>query len=231
MSVSSWCCAVIGIASALATSVANAAPLAIVNPGFETDMAPVVGATGWTITSGGTDWFTTTAGAPNSPGDPSVAFEGVNWLSGNRLATGAASSSNPQIITQLVDISADAALIDAGTAGLALDFTYSDADGNDDGSVQVNFFSDVAGTTPIGSGLTTGVLAELPGYTPGNLTGAVPVGARSLEIELRIDRSFGSAGNVHFDAFSGAIARVPEPATIVLLGLGAMGIAWGRKRS
>ena len=63
--------------------------LTITNAGFETDTAVVTGATGWTITSGGTDWFTTTAGMPDSVVDPAAASEGINWLSGNRLAGGA----------------------------------------------------------------------------------------------------------------------------------------------
>jgi hypothetical protein len=204
-----------------------ASMLSIANAGFETDAAPVVGATGWTITSGGTDWFTTTAGAADSINDPLAAAEGVNWLSGNRLATGAGSSSNPQTIVQLVDISGDAALIDAGNALVTLDFMFSDSDQNDDGTINITFFSDVAGTTAIGTALTTGIItptapdgSERAPWAARNLSGAVPALARSLEIEIYNIRAAGSAGNVHFDDLQGAI--VPEPATMALLGLGAV---------
>jgi len=229
-----------GVMTFLPNVAVQAAPLAIVNAGFETDAAPVVGASGWTITSGGTDWFTTTTGAPDSAVDPDAASEGNNWLSGNRLAGSAGSSSNPQTIEQLVGISADASLIDSGAAVLSLDFQFADNDQLDDATVNAKFFSDIAGTTPVGTDLTTGIIAET--FAPGgtntaadwelrSLLGAVPAGARSVVIELVNQRSNGSAGNVHFDDFSGSIANVPEPSTCVLLGLGCMAIACVRKRS
>ena len=204
-----------------------AGTLVIENAGFETDTAPVVGATGWTITSGGTDWFTSTAGAPDSSVDPDTAAEGGNWLSGNRLVTGAGSSSNPQTIVQLIDISADAAMVDLGTAIVNLDFMFADNDPLDDATVNITFFSDVAGTTVIGTALSTGIIAQTAGeynlpaaWEARSLSGVVPAFARSIEIEIVNNRLGGSAGNTHFDDFSGAI--VPEPATLVLLGLGSV---------
>ncbi len=210
-----------------------AGTLNITNAGFETDTAPVVGATGWTITSTvdgnvDRDWFTTTAGAPDSAVDPDVAAEGDNWLSSNRLAVGYGSSNNPQTIIQLIDISGDAALVDLGTATVKLDFMFADNDPLDDATVNISFFSDVAGTTlMIGTNLTTGIIAETGGgynlpanWVANNLSGAVPALARSLEIEIVNNRTGGSAGNTHFDDFSGSI--VPEPATMAILGLGAL---------
>jgi hypothetical protein len=220
----------------MATS-AHSAALAIANAGFETDSAPIAGATGWTVTTtGGYGFFTTTTGAPDSAVDPDNAFEGVNWLSGNRLATGQATSGNAgaQRINQLIDISGDAALIDSG-AVVDLSFRFADNDGNDSGFVTINYFSDVSGTTPIGSALTTGTLPEAGGgfnlpatWQAGSLSGTVPVGARSLSIVVGIDRISGSAGNVHFDDFSGAIA-VPEPSAALLGLLGAFGLVRRRR--
>ncbi|TWT72833.1 hypothetical protein Pla123a_41340 [Posidoniimonas polymericola] len=208
----------------------EASTLTILNAGFESDTAPAVGATGWTITSGGTDWFTTTAGQPDSSNDPDAAAEGANWLSGNRLATGAGSSSNPQVIEQLVDISADAALVDSGAARLSLSFMFSDSDPNDDGEIKALFYSDIAGISPLAGDLASGVLAPtapdntaMAPWDIRNLVGVVPTGARSVKIELVNTRASGSAGNVHFDDFSGAI--VPEPTAAMLIAFGACLIA------
>jgi hypothetical protein len=202
-----------------------AAPLTIVNPSFEADTpgvsgaTAVLGATGWTITTAGTtgsggagDWFTTTTGLTDSNIDPDTAATGANWLSSNRLAGGSTSSSNPSRIVQLIDISGDSALVDTGTATVSLNFMFADNDPADTGAVNITFYSDVAGTTPIGSTLNTGTIAPTAttGNTPApwaarNLSGGVPALARSLRIEIVNARSSGSAGNTHYDDFSGAI--------------------------
>lgn len=188
---------------------AQAGPISITNAGFESGPAPALGAPGWTIISGGTDWFTTTAGAPDSVIDPPSAAEGTKWLSGNRLATGAASSSNPQLIEQLIDISANATLIDSGSANIRFDWMFSDDDPADSGQVKMSFFSDAGGTLPVGSPAGTGVIAPSAAWDSRFLVGSVPAGARSLRIELRIDRSSGTAGNIHFDDFVGEISDQP----------------------
>jgi hypothetical protein len=225
----------------LLASHASAAALLIVNPGFETDTAPVAGATGWTVTTtGGYGYFTTTETVSGTPGrsviDPLVAAEGENWLSGNRLATGQASTGNAgtQNIFQLVDISSDAALIDLGTATVSLNWQYADNDPADTGSVTISFFSDVAGTTSIGTALTTGALARtlFDGTSPApwedaSLSGSVPIGARSLSIQLTTVRTSGSAGNVHFDDFSGTI--IPESGAALLGSLGMLALLRRRR--
>ena len=68
----------------------------------------------------------------------------------------------------------------------------------------------------IGTDITTGVLAATASeggfntralWESRNLVGAVPATARSVMIELVCSRLGGSAGNVHFDDFSGAISE------------------------
>jgi len=211
---------------ALLFNSAMAAPLAIVNPSFETDTpgtsgaTAVLGATGWTITTAGTtgsggagDWFTTRDGVTRSAVDPTAASDETNWLSSNRLAGDSTSSSNPSRIVQLIDISGDSAMIDQGLgAAVSLNFMYADNDPADLGSVNITFYSDVAGTTQIGSALSTGTLARTAsdGTSPApwearNLSGDVPAFARSLRIEIVNSRTSGTAGNTHYDAFSGEI--------------------------
>ncbi|GHC40198.1 PEP-CTERM sorting domain-containing protein [Roseibacillus persicicus] len=224
---------------AASASSLSAAALVIANPSFEDDTAPAVGATGWTVvTTGGNGFFVATAGSPDSTVDPDSAAAGSNWLSGNRLVTGTGSSGSggTQTMFQVVDISADAALIDSGSSTVGLTWQFADNDPADEGFVTISFFSDVAGTTPLGTSLTTGGIAATS--TTGNsaapwvledLSGAVPAGARSLSIELEIVRTSGSAGNIHFDDFTGSIDAIPEPST-ALLGLCGAGLLFGRRR-
>jgi hypothetical protein len=233
---------------ALLATTAHSATLAIVNPGFETDTpgtsgaTAVLGASGWTITTAGTvgsggagDWFTTTTGLTDSTIDPDSAAEGNNWLSANRLAGGSTSSSDPAKIVQLIDISGDSALVDLGNATVSLDFMFSDSDPADDGYVNITFYSDLAGTISIGSSLTTGIIAQsaasgtlVAPWAARNLSGAVPALARSLMIEIVNDRTSGSAGNTHYDAFSGAIA-IPEPSAALLGIFGFLGLLRRRR--
>lgn len=227
----------------LLASHASAAALLIVNPSFETDTGPVLGATGWTITTAGTvgsggatDWVTTTAGAGRSTLDPTAAASGVNWLSSNRLALNpdGTTSSDPARIVQLIDISGDSALVDLGTATVSLDFMFADNDPADLGIVNIYFYSDVAGTVTVGSSLTTGTIAptatdgfSIAPWAARNLSGAVPASARSLQIEIVNDRTGGSAGNTHYDSFSGVI--VPEPSAALLVGLGLLSLLRRRR--
>jgi hypothetical protein len=227
----------------LLASHASAAALVIVNPSFETDTGPVLGASGWTITTAGTvgsggatDWVTTTAGAGASINDPLAAASGNNWLSSNRLALApdGTSSSDPARIVQLIDISGDSTTIDLGTATVTLDFMFSDSDQNDNGFVNIYFYSDVAGTTSVGSSITTGIIAPTAAngtadapWASRNLSGAVPALTRSLRIEIVNDRLSGSAGNTHFDDFSGSI--IPEPGAALLGSLGMLALLRRRR--
>lgn len=231
----------------LSASPAYAATLLIANPSFESDTpgssgaTAVLGATGWTIATSGTtgsggqgDWFTTTAGLADSGVDPDAAADGNNWLSSNRLAGGSTSSADPSRLVQLIDISGDAGIIDLGIATISLGFSFADNDPLDNGTVNITFFSDVSGTTPIGTPLTTGVITETGGgfdlpanWVAQNLSGSVPALSRSLQIEIVNDRTGGSAGNTHFDNFAGAI--VPEPSSGILL-LGGLGMLTAFRR-
>ena len=226
----------------------NAGLLNIQNAGFETDTpgtsgaTAVLGATGWTITTAGTvgsggagDWFTTRDGLTDSVIDPDTAAVGVNWLSANRLAGGSTSSSDPARIVQLIDISADSAMIDLGTATVNLGFMFADNDPADNGYVNIYFYSDVTGTTSIGTSLTTGIIdptasdgSSVAPWAARSLSGVVPELARSLLIEIVNDRTGGSAGNTHFDDFSGSV--IPEPATLGLVAIFGSAIFMIRRR-
>jgi MYXO-CTERM domain-containing protein len=213
--------------------------LSLDNPSFEEGTAPFAGAPGWTIATGpGLNEFYTTAGAGLSGGDPDSGQEGSGsqFLTGNRLALDPDDPSNPatSLATQGIDISAFGSEIDAGGVTLSLDFYYNKFDVNESGSVSVEFFD--AGNASLGS-LNTGLLATTSGdvWVPVILEGAVPLGARSLELQLNASRSSGTGTNVSFDNFSatlvGVTGVIPEPSTFIIWSLGLLGLAWyGRRR-
>ncbi len=86
---------VLSILLMAATSFAGT--LSITNPGVRNRTRPL-----WSVRRVGPSRRAVPIGsprlrvAPDSAVDPDVAAEGDNWLSGNRLATGAGSSNNPQ---------------------------------------------------------------------------------------------------------------------------------------
>ena len=187
--------------------------LNVVNPSFEIGTAPFAGAPGWTMGDvGGNDYYTTT-GTGLSTSDPNNGQEGAGtqFLTGNRLALEPDDPSNPgaSLATQSISVHDFWSDIDAGTAVLGLDFYYNRNE-NPAPSVAVEFFD--AGGGSLGS-LTTGAL----GSTAANawvsvyLTGAVPVNARRLEIQLNSSRSAGTATNVSYDNFTAALSGVTVP--------------------
>jgi len=210
--------------------------LSIVNWSFEVDAAPVEGASGWTISP--SDEYYTTVGTGLSAGDPDFGQEGPGsqFLTGNRLAMDPDDPSNPTSshAEQSIDISARAGQIDAGVATLSLDFFYNRFDGNESNSVSVEFFD--AGSNSLGS-LTTGALGgtAADAWVPVNLSGPVPVNARTFLLQLDASRGSGTATNVSYDNFSAALltpaAPIPEPMTMLAVGLGVAGLGgYVRKR-
>jgi hypothetical protein len=74
-------------------------------------------------------------------------------------------------------------------------------------------------------------IAGLNSYTPFSLTATVPVGATVARVVYAIQTFSGGPtnnGNVFLDDTS--VTRVPEPATLVLVGIGVLGLAGLRRR-
>jgi len=211
--------------------------LSLDNPSFEEGTAPFAGAPGWTIATGsGANEFYTTAGAGLSAGDPDSGQEGSGsqFLTGNRQAIGDGSNPSSSSATQSIDISGFAIDIDTGGVTLDLDFYYNKFDSNESASVSVEFFD--AGNASLGT-LTTGSLGTTASdeWVPVILEGAVPLNARSFELQLNASRSSGTGTNVSFDNFSatlvGVTGIIPEPSTFIIWTLGLLGLAWhGRRR-
>ncbi len=216
------CC----VAAILATIAlcATAAPLTIVNGGFETGTAGNSSLTpiaGWTD-AGGTAGFwlqdgdNIPVGSGSFPQDPNVPQSGSLYLTANRLAGAAGSQPASSTLSQTVAIDGgNLILVQSGAAALNLQFFYQDSDGNDSSTVSVSFLN---GTSGLISTVTTGTLPDvaangtaftsgLAPWTLKNLKGAVPSNAEFIRINITTNRIGGSATNVHFDSFSGVIEQ------------------------
>jgi hypothetical protein len=213
--------------SALFLQSLTAAPLAIVNGGFETgadnqsSLAPIAG---WTDsgTSAGF-WLQNGTGGGSFPQDPSGPQSGGLYLSANRLVGGAASQPASSTLSQVVPIdAANLALVQAGTAKIKLTFHYHDTDSADTGTVSVEFLDGSSGM--VGSG-STGVLPDVAAngtaydsssnpWKSAILEKALPTATESVRIKIVTNRASGTATNVHVDSFTAEIVEIPpvEPA-------------------
>jgi hypothetical protein len=166
-------------------------------------------------------------------GDPGVAAGGANFFSGG--PSNASSSAS-----QVIDISAGFASIDLGTVGFDLSAYLGGYDGQNDNAVLTISFLDAV--SAVLGGATLGPVSNLDrGFATGLLfrstSGFVPVGARSVNVNLQMTRTAGAYNDGYADNLSlvlrgGGDAGVPEPSAwaLMLMGFGGLGAALRRRR-
>lgn len=209
---------------ALLFNPALAAPLPIVNPGFETgsngtsSLDPI---TGWSDAGAEAGfWLQDGVGGDGSfPQDPSEPQEGSLYLTANRLAGAAGAQPDSSTLSQIVAIDpGDLSLVLSGTAVINLAFHYQDTDVNDTATVTVDYLDNAA---EIIASASTGALPNVAGngsaydpvdapWTQVTLEDPIPADTESLRINITTNRTGGSATNLHFDNFSAVVA--PEDA-------------------
>ncbi|WP_411845012.1 hypothetical protein AAFN60_14070 [Roseibacillus persicicus] len=210
----------LGLSPALSL-VAQAAPLPIINPSFESgldgdsSLTPIAGWTDSSATEAGF-FLQDGTGGGSFPQDPSEPGAGLLYLSANRLAGAAGAQPATSTLSQEAAIdSSDLALVQSGDAFLNLSFLYSDTDNNDSATVTVDYLDST------GELIATATTGELPNVAPNgtpydpvnapwtlsSLIDPVPTGAVSLRINISTNRTGGSATNLHFDLFSAEITN------------------------
>jgi hypothetical protein len=183
----------------------------IVNPSFEIGTPGTAVGAPWTQISGLGPMYITT-GAGLSPGDPTSAQSGSNFLTANRLAPNPDDPTSQNMgVFQNVDLTPYASLINLGNQQMNLTFAYNDNDPNDTAVVGYSFLDGIGST--IGNAYTfTASSAGTGTWATGSLLGDIPNGASTMRLELRTTfNNVGTARNVSYDNISAMIQPPPAP--------------------
>jgi hypothetical protein len=180
----------------------------IVNPSFETGTPGTAVGSPWTQISGFGPMYIT-SGTGLSPGDPTSAQSGSNFLTANRLASPGDVTDNNRGVYQNVDLTPYASLIDVGNQQMNLSFYFNANDANDRAVVSYNFLNSMG--SPIGNSYSFS--SNGGGWNLQSLIGDIPTGASTMRLELRGDEMVqgGTARNVSYDNISALIQPPPAP--------------------
>ena len=193
----------------MTAAVAQTTPITtIINPGFEIGVPGSAVSSGWTQSAG--PMFIATAGSPGLLAiDPTAAFEGTQFLTGNRQVGNYATSEVMRVF-QDVDLSPYASQINQGGRGLELSFAYNDSDGADNGIVSFSFRD--SGNLPIGNSYmfdTNSAPTGAGSWLTSKLAGEVPTGAATLRISLEANFTGGTIRNISYDNIAAGLGALP----------------------
>jgi len=169
--------------------------LPIQNPSFETgDLS------GWTLVPSTTNPTAVVSGT--FVGSPDGAHHGTyyGWGAGTNNNT---SGANPAAITQRIDLSSQATGIDSGQAQLTVNGWGAGGFGTASANVELRFFDAPNGGNQLGATIAGAPATTLRSWTPLIAAGAVPVGARSVEVRAITARGIHNIAQSGFDDFTG----------------------------
>jgi hypothetical protein len=164
-----------------------------------TDGQPVT-TPGWTVTFEATAMQYGQAGYPDTT-DPGPADRGNNLFIGGANYKDAVST-----LSQTVDVSADATVIDTGTVKMTLSGYFGGYTDQGDNAVLSATFQN-AGDTAIGTvvnvgGVTPGDRSNTTGLLSRTIQATVPTGTRKIALVLTMTRTDGTANDGYADNLS-----------------------------
>lgn len=196
----------------------------------------VVPVPGWTTSSNFTVvGYAVGAGFPVVT-DPGPAVRGLNFFAGGP-STPASSAF------QVVDVSSESALIDAGQVAFDLAGYLGGYLGQEDSATFTAFFRD-----GIGGGLGSAAIGPVNRADRANLTGTIfrqvlgllPTGTRSVKLQLDMTRHDGDYDDGYADNLSFSLtatggpapdATIPEPTSLAIFSLGLALVGVARRRN
>jgi hypothetical protein len=179
----------------------------LLNPNFEIGTVGTAVGSPWIQISGLGPMYVT-SGASLSPGDPTSAQSGSNFLTANRLASPGDTTDSSRGVYQNVDLTPYASLIDVGNQQMNLSFYFNANDANDQAVVSYSFLNSMGSTI----GNSYSFSGNGGGWILQSLIGDIPTGASTMRLELRgNDVGSGTARNVSYDNISAMIQPPPSP--------------------
>ncbi|TWT72835.1 Autotransporter-associated beta strand repeat protein [Posidoniimonas polymericola] len=191
----------------------NLSPAGIINGDFEADPDNTAPPTGWTDLSTETSFWVGVADEPGNATADEAALAGFsgNFLTTARLSAGVEAQPTEGSLVQTIDLSSFATDIDDGDQQLFIDFDWGSDDSRDTGIFSMKFFSTTDGSgAELGAGVSV-ALDDDNGFafvsSPELVGGLVPIGARSVSIQIDTLRTGGSETNLWIDNLAGTIGE------------------------
>ena len=201
-------------------------------PGATSD-ASTVATPGFTVIGDFTPVAYNTPGGFPVTGDAGVSAGGANFFAGGPSNGGSSAS-------QVIDLSSGASFIDTGASAFSLSAYLGGYSGQGDNAVlRISFLDGLNGLlNQVSLGPVTNADRDyVTGLLFRSTDGFVPIGARSVNVDLLMTRLDGSYNDGYADNLSlvltGGAGGAPEPSTwaMMLLGFGGLGAAFRRRRA